>query len=229
VARACAYEPRNHRATRPDTRQVIHALWNGFCELLAPLRCAACGGTSTEGFCAGCAPLLEHLDPAREVVFQDRAAAVYGGPLAEALQAVKYARDTTRVAALAALLLPHAERLRGQIDLVTCVPLHPRRLRERGFNQSALLAAPVARYLAAPLRTGLLKRRRDTPQQAGAGREERLGLADDCLVAPRPLSGQRVLVIDDVRTTGSTLRAARAALSSAGAGPVLSLVVAAAG
>jgi ComF family protein len=207
---------------------MLHALWEGFCDLVAPQRCAACGVPVEDGhpgFCNGCALLLDPL-PAREPSALDHAACRYGGPLSLALHALKYRGDTTRVPALADLLVAAASPLRGRIDLVTCVPLHPRRLRERGFNQAALLAAPVAHALGAPFRPGLLARARDVPHQVGASRAARSALAEGSVTLRRGVPGACVLVVDDVRTTGSTLLAVRGALLAGGASCVYSLVLA---
>jgi ComF family protein len=207
---------------------VLLALWEGFCDLVAPHRCPACCvpvADGRPGFCHGCALLLEPL-PGREPSAPDHAACRYGGPLSQALHALKYQGDTTRAPALASLLVAAAAPLRGRIDIVTCVPLHSRRLRERGFNQAALLAAPVARALAAPFRPGLLARARDVPHQVGASRAARSALAEGSVAVRGSVTGACVLVVDDVRTTGSTLAAVRSALWASGAASVHSLVLA---
>jgi ComF family protein len=203
--------------------------YHGLFELLAPRRCAACEAVDAakSGFCGACDLLIERRSTLGATESADLAAADYGGPLSDAIHGLKYGGDTTRVAALVALLQPQAMRLRGRVDLVTCVPLHPRRLYERGFNQAALLARPVARTLAVPFDARLLRRLRDTPQQAGAGRRARLEMARASIACRRELRRASVLVVDDVRTTGSTLCSAREALLTAGAASVFTLVVAA--
>jgi ComF family protein len=208
-------------------------MWNsllqGLFDLIAPRRCAACGEIcgASSGFCGACDLLIERRSTLDPVESADFVAADYGGPLAEAIHGLKYGRDTTHVEALAALLAPQAMRLRGRVDLVTCIPLHPRRLQERGFNQAALLARPVAHLLASSFRPRLLKRLRDTPQQVGAGRGARLDMARASIVCRRALHGTSVVVVDDVRTTGATLHSAREAMIAAGASQVFTLVVAA--
>ena len=104
-------------------------------------------------------------------------------------------------------------------EVVVPVPLHPKRLAERGYNQAALLARAAARELGAPLEARALVRVRDTSQQARLGRTERLTNVERAFVArnPEAVRGRDVLLVDDVETTGATLAACRAALLEAGA------------
>jgi predicted amidophosphoribosyltransferase len=107
--------------------------------------------------------------------------------------------------------------------LLVPVPLHARRLRERGFNQSALLAAEVGLRLGVPV-LAALERRHDTPPLARLPHAERAASVRDAFLASaRPPSGARVVLVDDVVTTGATSRAALAALDC-GESAVLSLV-----
>lgn len=141
----------------------------------------------------------------------------FGGPLADALRRLKYARRTELVPALAALLAGACAPLAGRVDAVVPIPLHPARLRARGFNQAALLAAPVAARLGVPLDAGALRRVRDTPAQAGLGASDRASNVRGCFAARLRPGRTRVLVIDDVRTTGATFAEAARALREAGA------------
>jgi ComF family protein len=124
-------------------------------------------------------------------------------------------------------MLGAAAGLKGKIDLVIPVPLHPRRLAERGYNQAALLAAPVTRSLEVGMSARALVRVRDTPRQASLDRAARLINVRHAFVARASLvTGRRVLLIDDVRTTGATLDGAVRALDDAGAREVTALVLA---
>ena len=130
-----------------------------------------------------------------------------------------------------------AERLVGladnlaEHDLVTAVPLHWRRYLERRFNQSTLIARPLARRLGLPFQQ-VLRRTRPTPSQTGLGRRERQeNLRDGFRVATLrargiKLQGARVLLVDDVATTGATLNAAGHALREAGVAHVTALTAA---
>src|SRR5262249_39936391 len=109
------------------------------------------------------------------------------------------------------------------------VPLHPQRLRQRGFNQSELLAQPVAAALNVPLLPHGLQRRVATRQQANlTAAERRKNMTDEVFVLGRRTNvvGMGILLVDDVRTTGATLDAAAAAVKSAGAATVYALTLA---
>jgi ComF family protein len=152
----------------------------------------------------------------------------FGGALAVALRRLKYAERPDLAVPLGHLARQAARRAHLAGDVVVPVPLHPRRLAERGYNQAALLAAEVAVELAAPLAAGAIARVRNTPQQAQLDREARLhNVAQAFEVrAPRVVQGRRVVLVDDIATTGATLGACRSALLSAGASSVTALVVA---
>lgn len=148
------------------------------------------------------------------------AAFVYAGPLADAIVRFKYAGRTEHAKVLGALLSSAALGHAGRVDRVLPVPLHPSRLRARGFNQSALLAAPVARALGVPLDVDSLVRVRATAEQAGLSRQARSHNLDGAFAVGRPGRADRVLVIDDVRTTGATLAAAALTLTASGCSAV---------
>ena len=104
------------------------------------------------------------------------------------------------------------------------VPLHARRQRRRGYNQSEIAARTVAGVLGLPLDRSLLLRVRPTPPQAGLGAEARAtNLSDAFAVAARPPA--RVLLVDDITTTGATMQAAAEALRRAGVTVVYALAL----
>ena len=157
------------------------------------------------------------------------AAVDYGYPWANALSDFKFRSDPGWASTLALLLrsTPWAEPVLDGADLVLPLPLSRQRLRQRGFNQALLLARQLA-----PDKTDatLLLRLRDTPAQSSLARAQRLenlhgAFAIEPLRAHR-VSGQRVVLIDDVMTTGATLHAAAGVLHRAGAAQVSALVVA---
>jgi ComF family protein len=111
-------------------------------------------------------------------------------------------------------------------DVVTAVPLHPVRLRERGFNQSELIAWRLARLLGSPARE-TLTRTSNTTQQALLGRRQRLVLPAAAFRSSGVPPGiGRVLLVDDVVTTGATMAAAASALAAGGASEVICFAVA---
>jgi ComF family protein len=154
----------------------------------------------------------------------------YEGSLRTVIHALKYSRRPRLAGRLADALIAHpaARALLAPDALLVPVPLHPRRLRERGFNQSELIARALGRRTGLPLLTRALSRRRDTPPQAGLTAAVRRRNVSGAFVA-RPcsaLAGRTVVLIDDVLTTGATARACAAALQEAGASAVHVLTVA---
>ncbi len=195
------------------------ALLSGLIELLAPTRCPGCDlpHEASHGiFCAACSLLLEPtpswLHPPRPAA----AALLYVGPLADAVRRLKYAQRTELAPALGALLAQHVGDYAGTVDCVAPLPLHQRKLRSRGYNPAALLARPLAKALGVPIDVGLLARRRPTRTQAGLPRDERLRNVQGAFVARSGMAPSRVLLIDDVRTTGATLAEAASTLSLQG-------------
>lgn len=194
-------------------------------ELVAPSRCASCDHPVRPRtlFCAACAATVERFPPG---VREHDAAFFYGGAVSRAITRCKYERRSDLAESLGEWLAQRATGFAGRVDVVASVPLHPRRLVERGFDQAALLARPVARQLGVPWRRALV-RSRDTPRQASL---DRAGRASNVVGAFRctdgRIAGARVLLVDDVRTTGATLAACAEALSVSGARAVRTLVLA---
>jgi len=165
-------------------------------------------------FCPACAATLV---PAKV----DDAAFEYGGAMARAIHRMKYENRPDLARPLGAALVRIAARLPA-VDAVAPVPLHPKRLAERGFNQSALLAAPLARMLDVPHVPRALVRVRNTPRQAELDRGGTFAKPSWCVHRRlRPCLWRRWLLVDDVRTTGATLAACARALNEAGADRVM--------
>ncbi len=115
-------------------------------------------------------------------------------------------------------------KLSGQV--LVPVPLHSRRLRSRGYNQSYLLAREAGKLLGIPVREDLLKRANDSPPQVEAkSRDDRRTNVAGSFESIAEVSGKSVLLVDDVATTGSTISACAAALKDAGAASVWGLVL----
>ena len=126
------------------------------------------------------------------------------------------------------------ERIRdaglGESDIVVPLPLHVSRMRERGFNQCELIARGVSAVTGRPLRTDLLRRTRFTPSQTPLGHLERRKNVQDAFGlrahAPHEIAGRSVLLVDDVVTTGATMRSCAGALHGAGVRAVIACAVA---
>jgi ComF family protein len=159
------------------------------------------------------------------------AAVDYRFPWDALVRRFKYAGDVTLAPALAAPMVQALRRNPDVVaDLVLPIPLASARLRERGFNQAWELARRIAGPIGVPADASLLQRRRETPSQVRAAPSERLAnMRAAFAVGPRErtaLRGRRVLLVDDVMTTGATLAAATQALLEAGAADVQACVFA---
>lgn len=196
-------------------------------ELVIDPFCARCGdpidGVAAKTFtCSFCV----HEEPAFDLA---RSAVRFRGPIRSLLHQFKYnegthlAEDLGRL--LAACVETHYDP--SQVDLVAFVPLYHRRERERSYNQARLLAEQLGRRYDRPVLRGM-KRVRDTGTQTRlhmAGRAENVKGAFEA-TEPSWVEGKTVLLIDDVMTTGATLREAAASLKKAGAWRVLVATVA---
>jgi len=166
--------------------------------------------------------------PASDAKRTHHAVFEYGGAVATAIVRFKYAGRSDLAPRFSGIMAAAAALVAPEVDLVVPVPLHPRRLVERGFDQAALLGAPIARRLGIEHAPRALLRTRATPPQASLDRTARsanVAQAFRCS-APRRIVGRRVLLVDDVRTTGATLSACAEALRNAGAADVRTLVLA---
>lgn len=193
---------------------------------LFPDRCAGCRRLTGDLFCAACRARLRPFPPFPPPPGLDAAwvAFRYEGSLIAAIHQLKYGRRRRVAHALGDLLAATAGPLVA--DALIAVPLHPERLRERGFNQAAELATRLQRPGNPPLIDGLA-RVRATNRQARLAAEARAANVAGAFVWVRPTPPPpRLILIDDVLTTGATLAAAAAALRAAGAQSVTALALA---
>jgi competence protein ComFC len=156
------------------------------------------------------------------------AAVEYGPEARRAVHLFKYARDA-RAGRMVGEMLAAAvgDGFDVPIDLVIPVPLAAGRLRERGFNQSALMARRIGRRLERPVGYRTLERARETPAQADLDPpERRSNVAGAFRVTRSPVAGSTVLLVDDVYTTGATIGECARVLRSSGASHVFGAVFA---
>ncbi|MBE7550212.1 MAG: ComF family protein [Anaerolineales bacterium] len=164
---------------------------------------------------------LQHLDGIRSAAqFEDN-------PIRPAIHFLKYRNHTAVASILATLLAAAYRRYQLAVDVLMPVPLHAARFRERGYNQSELLASAMGHRLNLPVDTKALYRTRATKSQMTLGVHERhQNVAEAFACSHVDLSGQTVLLIDDVCTTGSTLDACAGALKKKGVAAVWGLTLA---
>lgn len=155
------------------------------------------------------------------------AAGLYAGPLREAIHRFKYRGATTLDRPLAKLLLHRTQNRIEDLDpeLIIPVPLHPTRLRERTYNQSLLLARALGSELKVPVPAKLLCRINPTASQQGRDAQARAGNLKNAFALSSPLQAKRILLIDDVMTTGATARECAKTLRRAGATSIAALVL----
>lgn len=140
------------------------------------------------------------------------------GPLRKVIHRLKYQRDLALGEALCQNLEAVVMQAGMQVDIAAPVPLAAGRERDRGYNQAAILALPLAAGLGVRYAPRIIRRVRETESQVGLSlRERQENVADAFRARPDLIGGKRVLLVDDVLTTGSTLDAAAQALKEAGA------------
>jgi ComF family protein len=142
----------------------------------------------------------------------------YRTPLDWLIQGFKFNQKLPAGRLLGQLLAEHlAQRIERPPELILPVPLHPQRLRERGYNQSLMLAKPIARRLGVPLEPGLIVRQRATASQSLLSADERRRNVRGAFAIIQPLRVHHIAIVDDVVTTGSTVNELARELRRAGA------------
>jgi ComF family protein len=220
---------------------------SGFIDLLLPPRCGGCRSIGSwlcnhcrgrirrlqEPLCGRCGAEVESArsDCGCRLRLRSlsrlRSAVAYDGPVEHAIHRFKY-QGWRRLAAPLALLLVERLVIEGlAASWAVAVPLHPERLRKRGFNQSELLAGELRARMELEAPPGRLVRARATPPQVGHDRLWRQQNVRGAFVwHGAALNGRSILIVDDVATTGATLDACAAALKAGGSGPVIGVAVA---
>jgi len=189
---------------------------------IKPPLCPRCGRPqSCATLCPGCAGWRAEIDGIRSPFRFD-------GVIRQAIHELKYKNLRAIAGLFARLLNDYLVANPVPAEVVVAVPLHPKRLRERGYNQSQLLAQELASLIKLPLVDDCLIRKRHSPPQArtATASERRTNVADAFSCRDRRLKGKQVLLIDDVATSGATLDGCARALKKAGATTVWGVVLA---
>ncbi len=219
---------------------------DGLLNLFFPPRCAACGRAGA-WLCRACLAEVEWILPplcprcgqplpggaqcpsrGRHPRQLDglRSAAWHAGPLRLAIHRFKYRGQRVLAPYLATILVQAWRRDPPPADLLVPVPLHARRLRERGYNQALLLAQALGHEAGLPVDAAALQRIRHTPPQVNLDAAQRLANVAGAFACHRALQDRAVCLVDDICTTGATLEACASALRQAGARSVWAYTVA---
>lgn len=200
------------------------------CELLPPISsplCPACGipflGVGDDHRCGACLIHPPHFDTARS-------AFLYEGAIRDLIHSFKYHQQTHLRYPLALLMLAVVTDIMRdhRLNLIIPVPLHRSRLRQRGFNQAVLLGRVLSHRLLIPMQFDTLARTRRTEPQVELSASERRQNVKGAFSVHKPdkIVGRRILLIDDVMTTGSTMDECANELKKAGATTVIATTIA---
>jgi len=156
-----------------------------------------------------------------------RSWAIFSGPLRTAIHSLKYQRNIPLGIELADQLRIVYEKEKWAVDLVVPVPLSKKRKKERGFNQAKILAYPLAKKVGVPFDTECIKRIKETRSQVGLTiKERKFNVANAFSTDQIFVKSKRILLVDDVATTGATLNECAISLLQAGAKEVYALTLA---
>lgn len=186
-----------------------------------PPTCQLCGQpVDVPGYCWHCRHQPLAIDGIHSVV-------LFEGQVRQAVHQLKYRNRHSLAVPLARLMADHWHKNPIPVDLIISVPLHPARQRERGYNQSDLLARALRGMIGVPMAASGLRRVRHTLPQMSLSASQRCENVHGAFIYQEPARGsgvpvndRRVLLVDDVCTTGSTLEACSLALKAAGASAV---------
>ena len=230
---------------RPAYR-LYQGFWTGV-DWLYPPRCGGCGNVGSR-WCAKCdsdtikisPPICIHCgikvekfgsicnrcQNSQPEFTMMRAWAVFTGPVRNALHRLKYHRDIALGEILARPMIRLIYEHNWKIDIISPVPLGVARRNERGYNQAALLAIPLALAFGWEYRPNELRRVKETRSQVGLSVNDRYFNVKDAFVGGKRLVDKHVLVVDDVATSGATVEACSRALRLAGAKEVYCITLA---
>ncbi len=188
---------------------------------IRPPICPRCGRpVRAKQLCTVCQEMRPVIDGIRSVAY-------FEGVLRRAIHRFKYNGLQALAGPLARLLVEYQMEHQLPADVIVPVPLHPDREAERGYNQAGLLAEALGAKVECPVvQTGLSRVRPTAPQIEFNARERHVNVADAFRARKEAIVAQRILLIDDVCTTGATMEACAEALKAAGARSVWGLALA---
>jgi ComF family protein len=230
----------------------MSGIFEQFIDLIFPPRCIICKSKSLKIVCEACGSKIKYIKPPicricgkpKDRFFKDdlcddcchenvpfvmaRSAAFYEGPIKDAIHKFKFNGRTRLLSFLGRLMVAYLENgdiRSGTIDLVVPVPLSKNREKQRGYNQSKLLAEEIAKHFSIKIDDVSLKKIKDVTPQFELAREQRLTHVKGAFESA-PVAGHNILLVDDIYTTGATAKEASRALRSAGAKKVSVLTLA---
>jgi len=202
--------------------------------VLFPARCVSCGRAG-HWFCSACTAsipgagrlvVLSRLRAQSNALCGVLSLSSHVPPLREAVHGLKYGGMRVLADPLARLLAAGWQAWGRAVDVIVPVPLHPVQRRQRVYNQSELISRALADYTGLPVQLSALERIRHTRSQVGLPMESRLtNVTGAFACGSATVRGHRILLIDDVLTTGATLSACASALHEAGAGEIWGLTL----
>lgn len=189
-------------------------------KILSGIVCEVCGLPQEQvGTCKTCLMDRPHFRMLRAwTIFED--------PIQNALHKLKYRKDMSMGDAIAYHMLPFVQRLNWQIDMLIPVPLGKARMKQRGYNQVAMIAKPLSIALQIHYASNELTRKKETRTQVGLTKLERKKNVEAAFQASASVKRKNIVVMDDVSTTGATLSSIAKSLYDAGAENVYALTVA---
>ncbi len=226
--------------------QLLRDTWSGVLDLVYPPFCLVCKEPDQSYLCPKCIEQIITLerpfcnkcgipcDPThyycpecqqREFHFDSACSAgVFDGVLRDAIHALKFSNHIVMAQPLGELMARcfTETRLAGKVDVAVPIPIHRSRLLERGFNQSEELARVLCERVSLPLETRAIVKTKKTKDQVDLPEDRRFANLEGSffVTSPNAIAGKRVLLIDDVMTTGATLNEAAKTLREAGASAV---------
>lgn len=214
-----------------EEARVCSQCWENI-EFVKPPFCAKCGRPLPAPHRSSGAGFALCFDCSREppLFGRMRAVGIYNQPLRKCIHLLKYRNKTRLAQPLGQLMVNYMKQYYNnqKFNLLIPVPLHPSRLKERGFNQSKLLAEPISKFFNIPLASHLLKRVQNTRSQFELTKHERQENLKNAFAVTHPelVWEKSILLIDDISTTGTTINECTKPLLASGAKFIWALVLA---